>query len=74
MRLDHESYYASYARLLLSFGLAFRPGQKLLVEIPAEAAALAESLNRFLGHGRPGGADRGGGQTRRRFLCGDDAH
>ena len=48
MRLDHESYYASYARLLLSFGLAFRPGQKLLVEIPAEAAALAESLNRFL--------------------------
>lgn len=44
LRLDHESYYTSYARLLLSFGLAFRPGQKLLVEIPAEAAALAERI------------------------------
>ena len=44
LHLNHESYYTSYARLLLSFGLAFRPGQKLLVELPAEAAALAERI------------------------------
>ena len=44
LHLDHENYYTSYARLLLSFGLAFRSGQKLLVEIPAEAAALAERI------------------------------
>lgn len=44
LHLNHESYYTSYARLLLSFGLAFRPGQKLLVELPAEAGALAERI------------------------------
>lgn len=42
--IDYESYYPKLARLLLRFGLALRPGQKLLLEIPGEASGLAECI------------------------------
>lgn len=42
--MDHRTYYPQFAHLLLRFGLAFRPGQKLLLEIPGEASELAECI------------------------------
>ena len=36
-----KKYMDRYAKLLLKFGVAFQKGQKLVLEIPAEAKELA---------------------------------
>ena len=41
-----KKYMDRYAKLLLKFGVAFQKGQKLVLEIPAEAKELAESIQK----------------------------
>ena len=59
-----KKYMDRYAKLLLKFGVAFQKGQKLVLEIPAEAKELAESIQKEA-------AERGARiQRMRHFFCG----